>query len=181
MDKNKLEFFDAPIFKVLFFDVVFKWVLKSSFFCVKITKQKLSGGNMREIYNEEEDIYLTREDLIKAGMPTEFMGRIPLITSTRALELEDLVEILYKSKGNALKLAEEFCEDLGITLKYTEGYIKKIAEKSYKAKTGARNLKTDINESLKDAYDDILINEGKIKTLKLTKKTAENSKEYCAG
>lgn len=126
-----------------------------------------------------DDTYLTKEDLIKAGMPAEFMGRISLVTNTRSLELEDLVEILYKSKGGALELAKEFCKDLGITLKYTDGYIRKIAEKSYKTKTGARNLKSLVNESLKDAYDDVLINNENIKTLKLTKKTAENSKEYC--
>ena len=89
---------------------------------------------------------------------------------------------MYEFTGRAsrvLELAKEFCKDLGITLKYTDGYIRKIAEKSYKTKTGARNLKSLVNESLKDAYDDVLINNENIKTLKLTKKTAENSKEYC--
>jgi len=145
----------------------------------KENKKSIGFAPTENNNKEKEDIYLTREDLIKAGMPTEFMGRISLITNTRELELEDLVEILYKSKGNTLKLAEEFCKDLGITLKYTDGYIRRIAEKSYKTKTGARNLKSLVNESLKDAYDDVLTNNENIKTLKLTKKTAENSKEYC--
>ena len=120
---------------------------------------------------------LTNEDLLKGGIPAEFLGRIPIITTTEELSLENLVTILYKSKGCALEEEKEFCNDLGITLKTTKGYINEIAKKAYNSKTGARNLRKDVRESLANAYDEILSGK-KVKVLKLTKKTAIDNKKY---
>lgn len=110
-------------------------------------------------------------------MPPEFLGRISVITSTEELELEDLVEILYKSKGGAIQEEKEFCKDLGITLKFTSPYMREIAKKALESKTGARNLRKLVRESLADAYDEILSGK-EVKVLKLTKETAHDSKNY---
>jgi len=111
-------------------------------------------------------------------MPPEFLGRIPVVTNTEELELETLVEILYKSKGGAIDEEKEFCKGLGINIKFTSNYMKEIAKKAHESKTGARNLRKLVRESVAVAYDDILTKEG-VKTLKLTKKTALNPKDYC--
>ena len=53
-------------------------------------------SNAIQAYDKKPNkkIEVTNEDLLKAGMPPEFLGRIPIVTSTEELELEDLVEIL---------------------------------------------------------------------------------------
>ena len=143
----------------------------------KDKKRGIGFSATTEKEEKKEKIVITNEDLIKAGMPPEFLGRIPVITSTEELELEDLVEILYKSKGGAIDEEKEFFKDLGITLKFTNAYMKEIAEKAHKTKTGARNLRKLVRESLAVAYDDVLSGK-KVKVLKLTKETANDPKKY---
>ena len=140
-------------------------------------KKGIGFNTSTEKEEKKEKIIITNEDLIKAGMPPEFLGRIPVITSTEDLELEDLVEILYKSKGGVIEEEKEFFKDLGITIKFTGPYIREIAEKAHKTKTGARNLRKLVRESLAVAYDDILSGK-KVKVLKLTKETAQDPKKY---
>ena len=148
-------------------------------------KSKEEGRNKKTIGfgTEEEDkkkekIVVNNEDLIKAGMPPEFLGRIHIVTNTEELELEDLVEILYKSKGGAIDEEKEFCKGLGINIKFTSGYMREIAKKAHESKTGARNLRKLVRESLSCAYDEILSGK-EVKELKLTKKTALDNKIYC--
>lgn len=143
------------------------------------TEDKKTIGFMSssEPSSKKEKLSLTNDDLIKAGMPPEFLGRISVITNTQELEIEDLVEILYKSKGGAIDEEVEFCEGLGIQLKFTNPYMREIAKKAKETKTGARTLRKLVRESLADAYDEILSGK-KIKVLKLTKETANNPKKY---
>ena len=140
--------------------------------------KKIIGFGTVEESKKKEKITVNNEDLIKAGMPPEFLGRIPIVTNTEELELEDLVEILYKSKGGAIDEEKEFCKGLGVTVKFTSGYMREIARKAHESKTGARNLRKLVRESLSDAYDEILSGKD-VKELKLTKKTAIDSKIYC--
>ena len=125
------------------------------------------------------DIIITKQDLIDFGLPPEFLGRISNITYTKSLGEKELINILKRSKISPLKLEEEFFNDLGIKLCYTNGYIKQLAQNCLKRKTGARELKSEVQKSLENAYERVLDNPNKIKTLKLTKKTALNNKEYC--
>ena len=145
-------------------------------------KDKKKGIGFSAITEKEENkekISITNDDLIKAGMPAEFLGRIPIVTSTEELDVEQLVEILYKSKGGTIDEEKEFFNDLGITVKFTAPYMREIALKAHKTKTGARNLRKLVRESLSIAYDDILSGK-KVKVLKLTKETANDPKKYYA-
>ena len=143
----------------------------------KTETQKKKSRITEECEKKKEDkIILTNDDLIKAGMPAEFLGRIPVITSTEELSIENLVEILYKSKGGTIEEEKEFCKGLGITLKFTDGYIKEIARQAKESKTGARNLRKLVRESIAPAYDEILLGKD-VKVLKLTKQTAINNKK----
>lgn len=143
----------------------------------KSKKKTIGFGNPIETEKEPTKTIVTNEDLIKAGMPPEFLGRIPIITNTDELTLENLVEILHKSKGGTIDEEKEFCRDLGITLKVTKGFMEEIAKKAHAAKTGARNLRKDVRASLSVAYDEILSGKD-IKVLKLTKATANDNKKY---
>ena len=136
------------------------------------------GFNVLE-KEEDSEIKITKQDLIDYGVPPEFLGRISNITYTKDLDKADLIQILKKSKISPLKLEEEFFKDLGIKFNYTNGYIKQLAENCLKRKTGARELKSEVQKSLEKVYEEVLDHPGKIKTLKLTKKTALNNEEYC--
>ena len=127
---------------------------------------------------ESKDKAITKQDLIDYGVPPEFLGRISKIAYTKELTEEDLIQILKKSKISPLKMEEEFFKDLGITFKYTNGYIMQLAQNCLKHKTGARELKSEVQKSLENVYEEVLNNPGKIKTLKLTKKTALDNKKY---
>ena len=140
---------------------------------------ELSEADPKTKNGKKEKISITNDDLIKAGIPPEFLGRIPIVTSTEELELEDLVEILYKSKGGAIEEEKEFFEDMGITITFTSEYMKEIAKKAQETKTGARNLRKLVRESLAVVYDDVLSGK-EIKVLKLTKATANDPKKYYA-
>ena len=133
------------------------------------------GSNSKE--ETPQKVVITNADLIEAGVPPEFLGRIPIVTNTEELTLENLVEILYKSKGGVIEEEKQFCKDLGITIKFTSGYMKEIAKKAQATKTGARNLRKLVRESLSPAYDEILSGK-KVKVLKLTKQTALDHKKY---
>ena len=89
-------------------------------------KKPIGFGSVQE-EPKKETVNVTSADLIKAGVPPEFLGRIPVITNTNELTLENLVEILYKSKGGAIDEEVEFCKNLGVTIKFTSGYMQEIA------------------------------------------------------
>lgn len=144
------------------------------------SNKKFIGFNSeKQEEKQNEKTVVTNEDLIKAGMPPEFLGRIPVVANTEELSVEDLVEILYKSKGGVIDEEKEYFKGHGITIKFTAPYLREIAERAHKSKTGARNLRKLVRQSLCSVYDDFLSGK-EIKTLKITKKTAFDSKNYCA-
>ena len=128
--------------------------------------------------NTDKDITIKKQDLIDYGLPAEFIGRISKIVYTNELKENDLVNILLKSEISPLKMEEEFFEDLGIKFTYSKEYVKQIAKNCLKYKTGARELKSEVQKSLERAYEEVLDNPENVKVLKLTKETANNNKKY---
>ena len=128
--------------------------------------------------DKKEDVKITKEDLIEYGLPPEFIGRIANITYTKELNEEDLVRILKNSKTSPLRLEKEFFEDMDVKVIYTNGYIEQLAKNCLKYKTGARELKSEVQKSLEKVYEEVLNNPGRIKVLKLNKKTAQNNRKY---
>lgn len=144
----------------------------------KVVKKGIGFNNNIE-NNEEKEITINKEDLIKYGLPAEFLGRISKIVYTKELKEEDLVNILLNSEISPLKIEQEFFEDLGIKFKYTNDYVKELARKCLKHKTGARELKSEVQKTLEKAYEEVLNDPGKVKMLKLTKSTVNNNEKYC--
>ena len=75
-------------------------------------------------------------------------------------------------------MEEEFFADLGIKLKYNKQYVKQLAKNCIKHKTGARELKSEVQKSLERVYEEVLDNPEKVKVLKLTADTANDNKKY---
>ncbi|NOQ47511.1 MAG: ATP-dependent Clp protease ATP-binding subunit ClpX [Desulfobulbaceae bacterium] len=90
------------------------------------------------------------EDLLKFGLIPELVGRLPVIATMEELDEEDLICILKEPKNALTKQYQKLFEFEGITLRFTEGAIQAIACKALKRKSGARGLRSVMEESMLD-------------------------------
>ncbi len=94
---------------------------------------------------------LTRtEDLIKYGMIPEFMGRLPVIVSCDSLSVDDLVDVLQKPKNSLVRQYQFLFGLEGVKLTFTPGALRAIAEESHRRKSGARGLRSILEEVMLD-------------------------------
>lgn len=94
------------------------------------------------------------EDLEKFGLIPEFVGRLPVIAVMEHLDEEQLVEILTKPKNALVKQYQKLFRDESIQLTFTEEALQAIAKKSVTRKTGARGLRTILEEIMLDIMYD---------------------------
>ncbi len=95
------------------------------------------------------------EDLLKYGLIPEFIGRLPVVTTLRALDHEALVQILTEPKNALVKQYAKFFEYDGVDLQFTAGALHAIAEEAIKRSTGARALRSIIEEVMRDIMYEI--------------------------
>jgi len=95
------------------------------------------------------------EDLIKYGFIPEFVGRIPVIATLDELTVDDLVKILVEPKNSVIKQYQKLFEMEGVELKFTENALRVIAEEAVKRNTGARGLRSIIEEVMVDVMYEI--------------------------
>lgn len=88
------------------------------------------------------------EDLLKYGLIPEFIGRLPVISAVDNLTENDLVKILTEPKNALVKQYKKFFEYDNVELVFTEGALKAIARKSLKRASGARGLRSVLEEIL---------------------------------
>lgn len=90
------------------------------------------------------------EDLIKFGFIPEFVGRLPVVATLDELSIEDLVKILVEPKNAVIKQYQKLFEMEGVELTFTEGALRLIAEEAARRKTGARGLRSIIEDIMVD-------------------------------
>jgi ATP-dependent Clp protease ATP-binding subunit ClpX len=90
------------------------------------------------------------EDLIKFGLIPELVGRLPVVASLAELSEEALVEILVKPKNALIKQYQRLFEMDGVELEVRPQALKAIAKKALERKTGARGLRSIIEQALLD-------------------------------
>jgi ATP-dependent Clp protease ATP-binding subunit ClpX len=98
---------------------------------------------------------LMPEDLLKFGLIPEFVGRLPVVVTLTPLNAGDLVRVLTEPKN---AIARQFQKFLGIDkveLVFTEGALRAAAEVALERKTGARALRSIVEEALLDVMYDI--------------------------
>ena len=95
------------------------------------------------------------QDLHKFGMIPEFVGRIPVITSTRELTEDDLVEILTTPKNALVKQYKRMFEIEGVELEFTDEALREIARQAISRNTGARGLRAICESTLEDTMFDL--------------------------
>ncbi len=95
------------------------------------------------------------EDLLKFGLIPEMVGRLPVIATMEELVEEDLIRILKEPKNALTKQYQKLFEFDGITLSFTEGALTAIAAKALKRKSGARGLRSVMEEAMLDVMYDL--------------------------
>jgi ATP-dependent Clp protease ATP-binding subunit ClpX len=100
------------------------------------------------------------EDLLKFGLIPELVGRLPVIATMEELVEADLIRILKEPKNALTKQYQKLFEFDGISLSFTEGALTAIAAKALKRKSGARGLRSVMEEAMLDVMYDLPSKEG---------------------
>ncbi|MEA2573272.1 MAG: ATP-dependent Clp protease ATP-binding subunit ClpX [Chloroflexia bacterium] len=95
------------------------------------------------------------EDLLKYGLIPEFVGRLPIIVSLDSLDKHALVRILVEPKNAIVKQYQKLLIQDKVDLRFEDDALEAVAEKALKQKTGARGLRTIIEETLLDVMYEI--------------------------
>jgi len=112
---------------------------------IKNTEDKKTGEWMKS---------LEPEDLLKYGLIPEFVGRLPIIATLVDLNEKSLIKILQEPKNSLIKQYQELFKLEGTKLIFKDNAIKEIAVKAINKKTGARGLRSILeNILLKTMYD----------------------------
>ena len=129
-----------------------------------IIKQRLSktnsigfGGTLKDSYENNPDILskVTTEDIRKYGMIPEFIGRLPIITTLQMLTKEMLIKIMTEPKNAILKQYQKLLELDEVKLEFTDDALEEIANKAMELKTGARGLRSIIEDYMLDIMYEI--------------------------
>ncbi len=98
---------------------------------------------------------LEPEDLLKFGLIPEFVGRLPVIATLEDLDADALVTILTEPKNALVKQYQRLFELEDATLTFTEDALNAIAKKAIERKTGARGLRSIMEDILLDTMFDL--------------------------
>ena len=97
---------------------------------------------------------LEPEDLLKYGLIPEFIGRLPITATLDDLDEKSLIKILQEPKNSLIKQYQELFKLEGVKLNFKDNAIKEIAIKAIKKKTGARGLRSILeNVLLKSMFE----------------------------
>ena len=114
------------------------------------------------------------QDLLKFGMIPEFIGRLPIIASLKELDKEALIKITTEPKNALVKQYKKLLQMDDVELIFEPEALDAIVDKAIERKTGARGLRSIIEEIMRDIMFDIPSNE-KIEKCIITKDTVLNN------
>lgn len=105
----------------------------------------------KEKYNENEILHkVIQHDLVKYGLIPELIGRIPVITVLDNLDREALVKIMTEPKNSIVKQYTKMFAFDGVKLEFQEDALKAVADITLERKTGARGLRSVLEDVLKE-------------------------------
>ncbi|RMH05526.1 MAG: ATP-dependent Clp protease ATP-binding subunit ClpX [Nitrospirae bacterium] len=99
--------------------------------------------------------YVQPEDLLQYGLIPEFIGRLPVVTTLEELDEQALIRILTEPRNALTKQYQKLLSFDKVKLKFTESALVAIAHKAYSQKTGARGLRTILEEVMLDIMYDV--------------------------
>jgi len=126
----------------------------------------------KELTRDEILKFVEPRDLVKYGLIPEFVGRVPVVAPLHSLSEEHLVRILVEPKNSLVKQYKRYFELEGVKLTFTEDALYEIAKIAMERGTGARGLKSIIENalletmfklpSLKDV-DEVIVDKGVVR------------------
>ncbi len=137
------------------------------------------GANVESIKSVDKyKVYeeLLPQDLLKFGLIPEFVGRMPIIATLHELDRNALIDIMTKPKNALAKQYKKLLEIDGVELEFNQDALETIVDKAIERKTGARGLRSIMEETMRDVMYEIPSNH-KISKCIITKETVENKKE----
>lgn len=143
---------------------------------IKSKKEKDIGKLLKEIMPE---------DLLKFGLIPEFIGRLPIVVTLEELDRDALIRILNEPKNSLIKQYKKLFEMDNVILEFTDEALEVIADEAINRNTGARGLRSILEEMMKDIMFDIpsreeiakvIINKDTLKTKKPDIVLAEGEK-----
>jgi len=130
-----------------------------------VEKKEIAKKTKTEVFKE-----LLPQDLLKFGLIPEFVGRLPIVTTLEELDKNALINILTKPKNALVKQYKKLLAMDGVELEFKPEAVEAIVEKAIERKTGARGLRSIIEEIMRDIMFDIPSNP-KIEKCIVTKET----------
>ena len=129
---------------------------------IKDRSQKGGIGFSADVKTKDEDSQFGEviadvepEDLIKYGLIPEFIGRLPVVTTLEELDEEALIKILTEPKNAITKQYQKMFEIEGCEIEFRPDSLKAVAIKAMHRKTGARGLRTILENTLLDIMYDL--------------------------
>ena len=141
--------------------------------------EKVIGFSSSEASNYDDASLLEHirpEDLQTYGLIPEFIGRVPIVANLETLDVEALKNILTQPKNALVKQYTKMLELDDVELEFTEEALDAISKKAIERKTGARGLRSIIEEALIDIMFDVPSTENVAKVV-ITEETIINETE----
>jgi ATP-dependent Clp protease ATP-binding subunit ClpX len=119
------------------------FICAGAFEGINLAKKNTIGLNKTNQIEEQPELYAK---LIKAGLIPELLGRLPIVVSLNKLELNDLKDILTKPENAILSQYQELLKMDNIDIEFSQDAIDAIARKALKQNTGARSLRSILEQ-----------------------------------
>jgi ATP-dependent Clp protease ATP-binding subunit ClpX len=144
----------------------------------RIGKNQVGFGadikSKRSIESSELLSAVMPEDLLAYGLIPEFIGRLPVVSAVHQLTREDLVQILLEPKNALVKQYQRFFSYDSVELVFTEDALWQISDKALERETGARGLRSIIEQALLDVMFELPSRKDVSKCV-ITKETIERN------
>ncbi|MEK4842735.1 ATP-dependent Clp protease ATP-binding subunit ClpX [Staphylococcus sp. FSL W8-0271] len=141
--------------------------------------EKVIGFSSSEASKYDEDAILEQirpEDLQSYGLIPEFIGRVPIVSNLETLDVDALKNILTQPKNALVKQYTKMLELDDVELEFTDEALSAISNKAIERKTGARGLRSIIEEALIDIMYDVPSSDGVVKVV-ITEETINEEKD----
>lgn len=148
-----------------------------------IVKQRLGekvigfGQNNRKIADDASYMQeIISEDIQKFGLIPEFIGRLPVVAALEKLTADDLVRILTEPRNALVKQYQTLMSYDGVELEFDDDALQAIANKAIERRTGARGLRSIIEETMMDVMFEVPSQEDVTK-VRITKATVDGTEK----
>jgi len=121
---------------------------------------KTMGFGAENVQNDDQQIgevlcKVEPGDLLKYGLIPEFIGRLPIVATLDELDEDALVRILCEPKNALIKQYQKLFDMENVNLKFTDGALVAVSQEALKRKTGARGLRSILENAMLDVMYDI--------------------------